>query len=60
MRLVLFAVFTAALMLMFDLLFNQFGFAHLALGQGVFAACAAAIASYLSRRVVEWKNRSSS
>jgi len=45
----------AALILVFDLLFDYFGFARSLVIQIAIIACAAAVASFISRRIVEWK-----
>ena len=45
----------AALILVFYLLFDYFGFARSLVVQMAIIACAAAVASFISRRIVEWK-----
>jgi hypothetical protein len=48
-------VIFAALILVFDLLFDYFGFARSRVVQIAIIACAAFIASFITRRIVEWK-----
>ena len=48
-------VIAGALFLVFDLLSDYFGFARLFLVQSAIVGCAAVVASFISRRIVEWK-----
>jgi hypothetical protein len=52
------AALCAALILVFDLLFDYFGFARSLVVQMAIIACAVAVASFISRRIVEWKTGS--
>ena len=57
MRAVLTGIITAAVMLVFILPFDYFGFLRSHVVQVPFLACAAAVAGLISWRIVEWISR---